>query len=343
MTAAPNTVHTPLRWGIVGLGNVVRARFMPALRKSTQAELVACVVRSEASAAIADAFAVANRYATLEAMLADPAVDVVYIATPNSLHKAHAVQALKAGKHVLCEKHLALNVADARAIARAASDNGRVLGVCFQFRHDALFRRVRDVIRSGELGDLRTALLTATSPVGPTRTWRNEASEGGVLSDLGVHYLDLLPWITGLPFHRISALVTPAPPTQLPHQTVTVMGALGDACHGVVRVSREMQAGSNLLSIEGLAGSLQCSAIRWVKQYALRITTAAGTREELIDMGDEFVGEIDAFAQAVRGQASDMADGQDGVAVVAIAEAIQGFLRAGGGAPVTELPSSARS
>lgn len=330
----------PLRWGIVGLGNVVRAKFMPALRKSAQAELVACVVRSEASAAIAEAFAVPHRHATFDALLADAAVDAVYIATPNSLHREHATQALRAGKHVLCEKPLALDVADAQAIVRAAQESQRVLGVCFQFRYDALFRRVREIVQQGDLGELRAALLTATSPVGPMRTWRNAAAEGGVLSDLGVHYLDLLPWITGLPFQRVSALVTPALPTQTPHQSVTVMGALGDACHAVVRVSREMRAGSNLLSIEGLNGTLSCSAIRWTKQYLLRVTTDTGTREELIDLADEFVGQVDAFARAVRGEASDMALGQDGVAVVAIAQAIQDFLQAGAGAAVSELPAA---
>lgn len=321
------TSGTPrLRWGIAGLGNIVGAKIIPAIRSSHSGTLAACVARSDASRTMADKAGIARRHPTLEAMLNDTEVDAVYIATPNSLHKEHAIAALQAGKHVLCEKPLALEIADARAIQAAAHAAGRTLRVAYQFRFETLFQRMRTIIRDGTLGELRSATLTACSPVGPNRSWRAAPEEGGVLSDLGVHYLDLLPWLCGMPWRRIAAATHPGPTSGQPIQTLSLLGELGDACQATLRISRELPHGSNMLTIEGLRGRLECDAIRWVKTHTLRVLADSGSQVEEIAANDAFLAEIEAFHEAVLGRPTALADADDGIAVACATAAVHAYL-----------------
>jgi len=146
---------TRLRWGILGPGRIA-PRIVRALVDNPRSEHHAVESRDHARArSFADRYGAARAYEAYEALLADPDVDVVYIALPNHLHAPWTVRALDAGKHVLCEKPLALTVAEVDGIAAAVERSGRIAVEAFMYLHHPQTLRALEIARSGRLGDLQ--------------------------------------------------------------------------------------------------------------------------------------------------------------------------------------------
>jgi 1,5-anhydro-D-fructose reductase (1,5-anhydro-D-mannitol-forming) len=162
-----------VRWGIIGLGKIADTEIAPAITASSQGELRGVVSRDPGRA---EAFAVrhgAERALTsLDELLADPGVDAVYIATPNALHAGGVVAAARAGKHVMCDKPLALSVADARRAVASCEQAGVRLGITFQTRFHDNFGRFRELVQDGSLGEILAVPLSgqsrSTAPARPS-------------------------------------------------------------------------------------------------------------------------------------------------------------------------------
>src|SRR5919108_2803597 len=139
-----------LRWGILGTARIARTLFVPGVRASAETAVVAVGSRSlEAARVFADQLAIPRAYGSYESLLADRDVDAVYIGLPNQLHPEWAIQAIQAGKHVLCEKPLARRAADAERMAAAAEAAGVVLMEAFMWRHLPQHARVRALLEDG--------------------------------------------------------------------------------------------------------------------------------------------------------------------------------------------------
>ena len=165
----------------------------------------------ERGAARADALGVRHAYASLEEILADGSVDVVHVTSPNHLHVPQASAVLAAGKHVVCEKPLAMTATESAALVQRADASGRVNAVNFNIRFYPLHQHAREAIAGGELGDVRFVtghyfqdwLLHDTD-----WNWRLEPEKGGALravGDIGSHWLDLMAFVTGQPIVSVLA------------------------------------------------------------------------------------------------------------------------------------------
>jgi predicted dehydrogenase len=193
------TTSHPLRWAILGTGNIAR-QFATGLNSSPRQALVAVGSRTQASA---DTFAAAYKIKTVhpsyEAALRDPEVDAVYISLPNSLHYEWTLKALAAGKHVLCEKPFADNVAQAREMFAAAERAGKVLAEAFMYRSHPLTHAVRAAVAAGKIGQLkmiRTSFLyRAGSTTGNVRFDLGLA--GGALMDIGCYCINFARLFAG--------------------------------------------------------------------------------------------------------------------------------------------------
>lgn len=323
-------VEDRIRWGVVGLGNVTVNRFVPALMRSTRSTLVACVTRDpESQRGFVEKFAVPRAHADFARFVQDPEIDAVYIATPNSLHFAQTRAAIAAGKHVLCEKPLALDFAHGEELVLLARGAGRVLKVAYQFRFERVFERVREHIAAGTLGELRTVTLSGCSPVARTAAWRQDPEEGGILSDLAVHFLDLVPWLTGLEFTDVVARANPQDMASASVQTIGILGTLGQHCHAAIRASRELPAGQQALVIEGTRGTVACPAWRGVPQLELVLQDGAGRTVETFAPTPLFEREIAAFEDEVSGERSALATAVDGVHTIMLADAIRQSVQSG--------------
>ena len=138
---------------------------------------------------------------SLDAMLAEPTLEGVVIATPSALHATQSVAALQAGKAVFCQKPLGRNAAETRAVVDAARQADKLLGVDLSYRHTAAMQRVYEVVQSGELGQVYAVELVFHNAYGPDKPWFYDPklSGGGCVIDLGVHLVDLALWALNFP------------------------------------------------------------------------------------------------------------------------------------------------
>ncbi len=191
-------VGTTLGWGIVGTAGIADREMAPAIGKSSGSELVGVVSRDETRAReFAERHGVPRALTSYEELLADPDVDIVYIATPNALHADPTVTAAKAGKHILCDKPLATSVADARRAAEAAEAAGVKLGVNFQTRHHEVMPEIRNRIADGEIGDALIVQCELSPGRKPLAGWRTnpELAGLGTTNNLAIHAYDLLRYL----------------------------------------------------------------------------------------------------------------------------------------------------
>ena len=186
-----------LRIGIVGCGGIANGKHLPSLKAINRADIVAfCdLIPERAEKACAEYGAKgAKTYTDYHRLLEDKSIDVVYVLTPNRMHAQVSIDALNAGKHVMCEKPMAKTAADARAMVEAAKKSGKKLTIGYQHRHKPEARYLKSVIERGDLGDIYYAHAYAIRRRG-TPNWGvflNEYEQGGgPLIDIGTHSLDL--------------------------------------------------------------------------------------------------------------------------------------------------------
>ena len=185
-------------WGLIGASRIAADWMIGAIRAQDDSDVVAVMSSSqEWGAAYAREHGIARAYDDLDALLADPGVDAVYISTTNDLHCAQTVAAAEAGKHVLCEKPLALTLADARRMVDACAAAGVHMGTNHHMRNATGHRAIRDIVKEGRIGQIRSARI-CFAIVLPERfhDWRlNDRDGGGPILDLGVHLADTMRFL----------------------------------------------------------------------------------------------------------------------------------------------------
>lgn len=188
---------TALRVGIVGFGLAGQTFHAPLVQATERMQLAAIV--SSQTAAIAGRYPAAKALSSLDALLADPSIDLVVIASPDELHCAQAIAALKAGKHVVVDKPFATTLADAREMAACAEETGRMLSVFHNRRWDADFLTLRELVGAGKLGSIMQfeTHFDRFRPV-PLDRWKDRRA-GGVWQDLGPHLVDQALQLFGMP------------------------------------------------------------------------------------------------------------------------------------------------
>ena len=199
-------VLTTLRWGILGPGRIA-PRLVRAVAGCTRGELVAVASRDrDRAAAFAATHGVAQAFGSYDALLATSDIDVVYISLPNHLHAEWTIRALEAGKHVLCEKPLALTVDEVDAIATAAERTGRIAVEAFMYLHHPQILRAVELARSGALGRLELVNGTFSFFLTYLDDPRiDPAKGGGSLWDVGCYPVSLARRIAGEEPDRVGA------------------------------------------------------------------------------------------------------------------------------------------
>ena len=199
-----------LRAVVVGTG-MIGAVHATAIR-AAGGELAGVVASTpRRSARVAEEWGVPGRYPDFAAVLADDSVRVVHVCTPNALHVPQAEAALRAGKHVVCEKPLATSVADAGRLTTLAQRAGLVLAVPFVYRYHPLVREIRDRRLRGEFGAwqlIHGSYLQDWMLSEDVSSWRVDPDEGGpsrAFADIGSHWCDLVEWVAGVRFGEVSA------------------------------------------------------------------------------------------------------------------------------------------
>lgn len=187
-----------LRWGLLSTARINQA-LIPPLRLSLRNRLEGVASRSQAQAdAYAQAWGIPRAFGSYQAMLDDPGIDVVYISVPNHLHCEWTIKAAQAGKHILCEKPLALNVDEADAMAAAARKAGVVVAEAFMYRHHPQTIMVKELVDAGAIGKLLHIQGAYTFPLRPEAHIRLDASMGGgSIWDTGCYPISFGRYVAG--------------------------------------------------------------------------------------------------------------------------------------------------
>ncbi|MBL9034872.1 MAG: Gfo/Idh/MocA family oxidoreductase [Rhodospirillaceae bacterium] len=311
--------RTRFGWGLIGASTIAREWVIGAIRAQAGAEVAAVMSSSAARAAdYAKANGIPKAYDTLDALLADPKVDAVYISTTNELHKEQTLAAAAAGKHVLCEKPLALSVADARQMVEGCRNAGVVLGTNHHLRNAASHRAMRAAIKAGRIGTPLAARVFHAVYLPPhLQGWRITRPEagGGVILDITVHDVDTLRFVLD---------DDPVEVTALAQSGGMAAAGLEDAAMAVFRFGSGLiaqthdgfttkYAGTGI-EIHGTEGSLigrDVMTQRPIGSVSLRHETG----EEALPLAQENLYEraLRAFHAAMRGEGHPAATGEDGV------------------------------
>jgi predicted dehydrogenase len=206
---APDTPAGELRWGVLSTADIARRMVIPAIQKARRCRVVAIGSRDATRGRqVASELGIATAHASYEAVLADPQVDAVYIPLPNHLHMQWTLKAAEAGKHVLCEKPLALNPADAERMIVACEAAGVVLMEAFMYRLHPSWAAVRELVASGRIGRL-TAIQSWFSYYNddPANIRNILEIGGGALYDIGCYCVNLARMLFAAEPLRVQASV----------------------------------------------------------------------------------------------------------------------------------------
>lgn len=312
-----------MRWGFIGASNIAE-RVIPSLRKIAGQELVAVCSRSAPRAQqFAEQQGLASAHTDLSALLA-LGLDAVYISSTNEQHAAQTLAALDAGCHVMCEKPLAMSLADAAAMIERADARGRVLGTNHHLRASALHGQVRQMIAADAIGRVHGVQVSHAVYLPPhLQGWRIDAPDagGGVVLDILVHDGDLLRFLLQTEPRRI---------TTVTRQHGLGQGQVEDSAMSLIEFDGGVLAqthesfvarhAATRLHVLGTEGALYAEgSLTQAGGGRLWLRDAAGEREIEVPAVDLYEVGFDAFVRACAGQGVPLATGADGKRSMAVA------------------------
>jgi predicted dehydrogenase len=250
-----------LSWLVVGVGDITRKRVLPAILAEPRSRLGGIVTRDPAKA---QPYGVQS-WSDLDTALAESDATAVYIATPVFLHAPQTIAALRAGRHVLCEKPMALNYADSLAMQRASEDTRYTLGIAYYRRMYPKVDRARELIEAGVIGRPVFAEATAHdwfNPLGTSRAWLADPKQsgGGPLRDIGSHRIDLMNYLFGKPINAIGHMSTLVQPLDV-EDNATVMIEYEGGVRGVVDVRWHSRVVRDEFRVRGTEGEIDLSPL----------------------------------------------------------------------------------
>lgn len=305
-----------VRWGLVGCGDIAEKRVAPALRDLPNAALRAVSRRqSELAEPFARKFGADRWYDSWEELVRDDAIDAVYVATPVYLHESMTVAAAEAGKHVLCEKPMALDVAACDRMIQAARTNEVKLGVAYYRHFYPMVDRVKDIIAAGEIGEVVAVQANAfeylTMESDHPRHWflEKEKAGGGPMFDFGCHRIEVFLNLLG-PVTTVRSVLDRVVFEREVEDTGAVIFQFADGPLATLTVTHAAEEAQDTLHVFGREGSVHIPELN-------------GDVMRLVKNGNERVEQhpphpnvhqplIDQFTRAVQADEEPAVDGAAG-------------------------------
>ncbi len=321
-----------INWGILGTAKIAVNKVIPALQKSTLGTVAAIASRDAFKArAVASQLGIARVHDSYEALLADPAIDAVYIPLPNHLHVPWSLRALAAGKHVLCEKPIALNAREAADLAVAARKYPRQkIMEAFMYRFHPQWQRAREIIASGGIGELRLMHSHFSYwNVDPNNIRNMGAVGGGGMMDIGCYCVSFARWLYGAEPRRVLGLVEIDPSFGTDR---LASGLLDFGCGTATFTCSTQLSPFQRVNIFGTEGRLEIEipvnappdrAARLWHQHGATVTAIT------LETCDQYTLQADAFARAILDDTPVPTPLDDAVGNMRTIEAVLASARAG--------------
>ena len=266
-----------LNWLVIGIGDITRKRVLPAILAEPRSRLHALLTRDPRKA---EAYPGALAFTALGDALRDPDIDAVYVASPVAMHAEQTIASLRAGKHVLCEKPVAMNYAQAETMAAVARESGRLLGIAYYRRLYPKLMRAKELIAEGAIGQ---PVLVEANYHGwlesPDRGWLKDPAlaGGGPLFDVGSHRIDACNYLFGRPL-RATGLTSNALHPLAVEDSATALVEYAGGVHAVVDVRWNSRIQRDQFRIIGVEGEISLDPLNGP---ALRVVGSDGkVREE---------------------------------------------------------------
>ena len=310
-----------LNWIVIGIGDIATRRVIPAIQSEPRSRLYGLVTRDPAKAEpYAESYTGPNKLRTWTALaeaLSDSAVDAVYVATPVFLHAPQTIASLRAAKHVLCEKPMAMNEAEARSMVRAAEESKRTFGVAYYRRSYPKVQRAKQLLEAGVIGKPVVAELSShgwfderkldgkdPGEKESQRSWLLDPARagGGPLYDVASHRIDVLNFFFGQP-QRVSAHLSNAVHHYAVEDNATVMIDYAGGVRGIVDVRWHSKVKRDECRIRGTDGEMDLSPLNGPDLIY------PGGRENIAPHANLHYPMIENFVDAVLGKASLLSSG----------------------------------
>jgi predicted dehydrogenase len=328
-----------VRWGVLGAAQIAIGHVIPALQHSTQCEVTAIASRDLHKAQqVASRLGLPKAYGSYDALLADPAVQAVYIPLPNHLHLRWSIAALEAGKHVLCEKPVGLNAREAQTLLEAGRRHPQLkLMEAFMYRHHPQWTTAKRMVDEGRLGELR-AVQTFFSYYDrdPQSITNRPELGGGALLDIGCYGISLARFLYGAEPHRVAAQVEFDPQFHVDRLvTATLEFAAGQASFTVGTQLAPYQR----VQIVGTTGRLEIeipfNAPSHLPQR-LWSQSAQGIEEICLPRCDQYAIQGELFARAIADDAPVPTPLDDALANMRVIDAVFRAGRSGVWEPIAD-------
>jgi 1,5-anhydro-D-fructose reductase (1,5-anhydro-D-mannitol-forming) len=250
-----------LNWLVIGIGDITTKRVLPAILDEKRSRLAGIVTRDPKKA---ERYGV-KAFTDLAVALKTEEIDAVYVASPVFMHAPQTLESLRAAKHVLCEKPMAMNYAQARSMVEAAKAAGKTLGVAYYRRTYPKLQRARGLLRQGAIGQPLLAYITSHEGLpgeNGERTWLTDPAMagGGPLYDIGSHRIDVLNFLFGEP-QRVTAQLSSTVPSLQVEDSATVMIEYGSTVRGIVDVRWNSLVKRDEFRIAGAEGEMDLTPL----------------------------------------------------------------------------------
>lgn len=250
-----------LNWLVIGIGDITTKRVIPAILEEPRSNLYAILTRNPAKAA---PYA-AKVFGSLTEALVDEAVNAVYVASPVFLHAPQTIQSLRSGRHVLCEKPVAMSYAEAQTMVSAAKEAGKTLGISYYRRTYPKVHRAMQLLQEGAIGKPVMAYVTChnwSTPEGGDRGWLVDPAKagGGPLYDIASHRIDLLNFIFGDPQEATGQFSTLVHKTAV-EDNATVLVEYKNGVRGIVDARWHTHTDRDEFRIIGTDGEMDLTAL----------------------------------------------------------------------------------
>ena len=299
-----------VKWGVLGVAKIATEKVIPAMQRGERCEVAALASRDlSRAAAAAKSLGISKAYGSYEALLYDSDIEAIYNPLPNELHAEWSARALAAGKHVLCEKPIALDAAEAEKLIAARDASGKLAAEAFMVRFHPQWRRAREIVRSGEIGDVGAIQTMFAYRLLDPANVRNRPPGGGALYDIGCYAILIARYIFGAEPTRVVASLDIDPDFGTDRLASALIEFPGGR-HLTFSAATQL-SGQQRVTIAGTAGRIEIpipfnAPIDRPTKIAVDSgadLVGGGARAEEFAVCDQYTLQGDAFSRAVLGEA----------------------------------------
>ena len=331
-------------WAIVGLGSYATRQILPRMPESEFSQPVALVSGSPDKArGIADEYGISHSniydYENYDSIADNPEIEVVYVVLPNSMHHEYTIRALRAGKHVICEKPMSVSVAEAEEMIAVSRETGRKLMIGYRSRFEPYNQHAIELAGGELLGPTKVIETSSGFNIGNPEQWRlkRELSGGGSMMDIGIYSVQAARYLTGEEPVEVNAMEhTPAGDPRFREVEDTVLFQLRFPSGALANCVSAYSSNHNRYRVIGTNGWVELEPATSYSGQAMRVQARGPAEQRVLPepAKNQFVGQLDHMSECVINDTEPMVGGEEGLQDMRVIAAIYESMRTGRTVPI---------